>query len=569
MKRTNVTAWHVVVPLTLVATLAVLANLRAAPGGEAPTLVLTGGRIWTGDATRPWAEAVAIRGDRIVAVGSAAEIAKLPPSEKAVDLHGRFVMPGINDAHIHFLSGALRLSELDLNDATSLTEIQQRLAGFAKTNEEAPWLLGFGWTYTSMPGGRLPTAADLDAVVKDRPVWLSAYDGHTGWANSKALELAGVTAKTTFEGFGEVVRDADGNPTGVLKEGAQRLVRQKVPTPTRAQRLDAAGKMLAWVSQLGITSIQNASGTEADLEIFEELLNRGELTSHTSVAISIAPTTPDERIAEVAALAKQYSGPMLRVSGIKMLVDGVIESHTAAMVEPYSDGATTRGEPAFTQQDLNRLVLLADKAGLQVLIHAIGDRGVRMALDAYENARRVNGARDSRHRIEHIETIQTADMPRFAQLGVMASMEPIHADPGTADVWSRAIGPERAKRGFAWRSLEQAGARLVFSSDWPAAISIDPIRGLHNAINRQTKEGTPPGGWNPEQRVSMDTALRAYTQAGAYSSFEEKDKGMIAPRMRADVIVLSGDPFKTPPAKIHTLRVETTIFDGKIIQSKP
>ena len=315
MKRTNVTAWHVVLPLTLVATLAVLANVRAAPGGEAPTLVLTGGRIWTGDATRPWAEAVAIRGDRIVAVGSATEIAKLPPSEKAVDLHGRFVMPGINDAHIHFLSGALRLSELDLNDATSLKEIQQRLAGFAKENEKAPWLLGFGWTYNSMPGGRLPTAADLDAVVKDRPVWLAAYDGHTGWANSKALEMAGVTAETKYDGFGEIVRDPAGNPTGVFKEGAQGLVRRKIPERTRAQRVEAARKMLAWAAQLGITSIQNAHGNEDDLSIYDELLKRGELTTHTSVAMSVGPRVTAERIAEIAALARARGLAVERVVG--------------------------------------------------------------------------------------------------------------------------------------------------------------------------------------------------------------------------------------------------------------
>jgi len=553
--------------LTLVLVVALLAS-RAQPPGERLTLVLTGGRVWTGDAERPWAEAVAIRGDRIVAAGTAAEIAKLPPADKTVNLRGRFVMPGINDAHIHFLSGAMRLSEVDLNDAESLGEIQRRVAEFAKQNAQSPWVLGFGWTYTAIPGGKLPTRADLDAIIKDRPVFLSAYDGHTAWVNSKALELAGVTAETKFEGFGEVVRDAAGQPTGVLKEGAQSLVRSKIPTPTREQRLAGARKMLAWAAQLGITSIQNAHGNEADLGIFEELLKSGEMTTHTSVAMSVGPRVTAERIAEVAALAKKYSGPMLRVNGIKIMADGVIESHTAAMLAPYSDNPSTRGEPAWSQEDLNRVVALADKAGLQIYIHAIGDRAVRIALDAYAHARQVNGARDSRHRIEHIETVAPEDIPRFAELGVMASMMPIHADPGAGQVWSRAVGPEREKHAFAWRSLENAGAKLVFSSDWTAAISIDPMRGLHTAINRQTKDGAPPGGWIPAQRISVETVLRAYTQAGAYSSFEEKEKGSITPGMRADLIVLSGDPFKTPPAKLHILQVETTVFNGRVVNQK-
>lgn len=538
------------------------------PPGETLTLVLTGGRIWTGNSKQPWVEAVAIRGDRIVAAGTAAEIAKLPPADKTINLQGRFAMPGINDAHIHFLSGAMRLSEVDLNDATSLPQIQRLVKEFAKQNAQAPWVLGFGWTYSAIPGGKLPTRAELDAIIKDRPVFLSAYDGHTAWVNSKALELAGVTAETKFDGFGEIVRDAAGQPTGVLKEGAQSLVRSKIPTPTREQRLAGARKMLAWAAQLGITSIQNAHGSEADLSIFEELLKSGELTTHTSVAMSVGPRVTAERIAEIAALAKKYSGPMLRVNGIKIMADGVIESHTAAMLAPYSDNPKTSGDPAWSQGDLNRVVTLADKAGLQVYIHAIGDRAVRMALDAYANARRANGTRETRHRIEHIETVSPGDIPRFAALGVMASMMPIHADPGAGQVWARAVGPEREKHAFAWRSLEQAGAKLVFSSDWTAAISIDPMRGLHTAINRQTKEGTPPGGWIPEQRIPVESVLRAYTQAGAYSSFEEKTKGTLAPGMCADLIVLSGDPFKTPPEKLHTLKVEATVFEGRVVHQK-
>lgn len=553
--------------LRMVALAVVLfSSASGAQQDSSATLILTGGRIWTGDASRPWAEAVAMRGNRIIATGSAEETAKMRgEATQVVELGGRFVMPGINDAHIHFLNGALRLSQVDLNDAGSLAEIQQRVRQFAREHAQDPWVLGYGWQYSVMPGGRLPTRADLDAAVADRPVFLSAYDGHTGWVNSKALELAGVTAETKFEGFGEIVRDAGGQPTGVLKEAAQGLVRRKIPAPTREQRLAAARQALQLAARLGITSIQNASGDESELEIYEELLRRGELNLRVSVAISAGPRTTAQRIEEVRALAAKYTSPMLRVSGIKLLVDGVIESHTAAMLEPYSDRPDTSGQPAFTQEELNRVVQWADRAGLQIFIHAIGDGGVRMALDAFAHARQVNGARDSRHRIEHIETISAADLPRFAQLGVMASMEPIHADPGTVEVWARAVGPQRTRLAFAWRSLEQAGARLVFSSDWPAAISVDPIRGLHSAINRQTPGGKPPGGWVPEQRVTMETTLAAYTQAGAYSSFEEKEKGTLAPGKLADLIVLSEDPFRIPPARLHTLRVQMTVFDGRVI----
>ena len=528
------------------------------------TLVMTGGRVWTGNEKQPWAEAVAIRDERIIAVGTNKDITKLAgPTTQKLDLAGRFVMPGFNDAHIHFGS-VIRLTQVDLNEAKSIGEMQQLIAKYAKEHPDAKWIQGYGWQYTAVPGG-LPTRAQLGAAVPDCPAYLAAYDGHTGWANSKALAIAGITKDTKFDGFGEIVRDANGEPTGVLKEGAQGLMRRYIPTVTREERLEAMRKGMKWLSSLGITSIQNASGSSEDFDFYQELLDKGDLLARTSVAVSVGPRTTRERIAVIGAFRQRYAGPMLRAGAIKIVVDGVIEAHTAAMLEPYSDKPGNPGRSSWTPEELNRVVAMADKAGLQVYIHAIGDRGVRMALDAYENARKVNGPRDARHRIEHIEVIAAPDIPRFAQLGVMASMEPIHADPGTAEVWSNAVGPERLKYAFAWRSLEQAGAKLVFSSDWAAAISIDPIRGLHSAVNRQTIEGQPPGGWVREQRVSVETALRAYTRAGAYASFEEKLKGTLEPGKLADVIVLSADPFGVPPAELHNCRVELTVFDGRVV----
>lgn len=532
---------------------------------EPATLALINARIWTGNAAQPWAQAVAIHGEKIIAVGTNAQIAaRSGPLTKRVDLKGGFAMPGFNDAHIHFLGGALRLSQLDLNGANSLEEMQARLKRFAEADPEAPWLLGYGWQYSWIPG-RLPTREDIDKVIGTRPVYLVAYDGHTGWANTKALQVAGVTKDTAFSGFGEIVRDAAGQPTGVLKESAQNLVRSKIPPPTREQKRDALRRALGIAASLGITSIQNAHGNREDVEQYQDLLERGQLTLRVSVVMDATPLTTEADIQKFAATAKEFSGPRLRVGAIKMVMDGVIETHTAAMLEPYSDQPETSGRPQYTQEQANNIVTWADRAGLQVYIHAIGDRAVRMALDAYENAEKVNGKRDSRFRIEHIETIAAADVPRFKQLGVLASMMPIHADPGTNDVWERAAGLERSKRAFAWRTLQLAGARLVFSSDWPSAISIKPVDGLHTAVTRTTTDGQPRGGWMPEQRVTLETALRAYTSGSAYAQFAEKTLGTIEPGKFADIIVLSDDPFKIKPSELHTLRVLKTIFNGSVL----
>ncbi len=549
--------------LTLVVSLRFVATAQT---GSAD-LIFINGRIWTGDAAKAWATALAIKGNRIIAVGSDAEAKRRADHHtQTINLAGRFVMPGINDAHIHFLGGSLGLFEVDLFGAASLAEMQKRVARYAAENPDQAWITGSGWEYSNLPDNRLPTREDLDAIIKDRPVFLRAYDGHTAWANTKALELAGVTAASTFTGYGEIVIDAQTKqPTGVLKEGAMSLVNRVLPKPTREHKLAALRRGLALAARLGITSIQNAHGNDDDLSLYAELLQNGELTVRTSIAYSVHPRTTAADINRIAGIARRHQSAMLRVGAVKIMADGVIETHTAAMLAPYSDQPTVSGSPVYTQAQLNTLVALADRASLQIYIHAIGDGAVRMALDAFAHARHINGARDSRFRIEHIETVAAADIPRFAKLGVIASMEPIHADPGTNGVWLPAVGEERAQRAFAWRALELADVRLLFSSDWPAAISVDPMRGLHNAVNRRTTDGQPADGWIPAQRVSVETALRAYTAAGAYASFEEKTKGKLAPGMLADVIVLSADPFKVAPLDLHKCRVEMTIFDGRII----
>ncbi|HEX4947673.1 MAG TPA: amidohydrolase [Blastocatellia bacterium] len=553
--------------LFLVAVFFLITSTSSQPANIAD-LALINGRIWTGNEAAPWAEAIAIKGNKILRVGKYAAINPLLTKEtKVIDLGGRLAVPGFNDAHTHFLGGSLDLLEVNLTGARSLELMQTRVVEYARQHPNELWITGAGWEYSYFPGQRLPTRADLDAVVKDRPVYLRAYDGHTGWCNSKALELAGVTRDTKFAGFGEIVRDQNGEPTGVLKEGAQSLVRRLVPNPSKEKKLDALRQGMRLAASLGITSIQNASGSADDVGLYQELLERGDLTLRVSVAFSMGRgNLPDATLQQMIALKDQYRGnAMLRAAAVKFVLDGVIESHTAAMLEPYSDEANHRGEPSYPVELYNDLVKRCSRAGFQIYTHAIGDRAVRLALDAYEAVRQGLANPDLRSRIEHIEVIAPTDIPRFAKLGVLASMEPIHADPDTIAVWSRAVGTERVKRAFAWNELRKHGARLVFSSDWPATISVDPIRGLHNAVNRRTIEGKPPGGWIPEQRITIEQALRAYTSAGAYASFEETMKGTLAPGMLADIVVISQDLFKIDPLKIHETRVVITVFDGKVV----
>lgn len=539
-----------------------------------PTLILTNGHIWTGIDATTFEEAIAITGNTITQVGNSETIEALAGKEtQIIDLQGKLVTAGFNDAHIHFLSGSLGLTEVELSSTLTLEETIANTLNFISKNPTKEWITGRGWQYTFFESG-LPDHTTMNAFDIDKPLFIKAYDGHSAYANKKALALAGITATTTFDGFGEVVKDITGIPTGVLKEEAMGLVSEIIPPPSFEDKLTALRKGLTMAASLGITSVQNANGTETDVQLFKQLLSEGSLTVRYAAAFSINDKTTDAQLDRFAFLKDSIgvNNPFLRADAVKFMIDGVIESHSAAMISPYADVAPNAkdavGYFSMPVAKYKELVKLCHQKGFRIYTHAIGDLGVREALNAYELTLVENNPADRRHRVEHIETISPADLPRFKELGVMPSMEPIHAEPGTVSVWSNAIGEIRLPYSFAWRMMLDHDAHLVFSSDWPAATSVNPIRGLHVAVTRKNVLGLPEGGWVADQKLSIAEAMKAYTYSGAYSSFEENKKGLLKPGYLADVIVFSEDLFLIDPMKTHTSKIVLTIFDGKIIYGK-
>jgi predicted amidohydrolase YtcJ len=415
--------------------------------------------------------------------------------------------------------------------------------------------VGRGWSYAAIPG-RLPNHADLDSVSKDKPVFLVAYDGHTAWVNGNALELAGITAATPQPEFGEIVHDEKGQPTGLLKEtGAMNLVRSRIPETTREDKRRALLRGLAEARRLGLTGIQNASGNEEELGLYEELDREGLLTLRTITALRMAPDLTEADLASYERLRKKYSSGNVRAGTVKAFIDGVVETHTAAMLEPYADDSSQRGETAMPVSELERLVLEFDRRKFQIYVHAIGDRGVRVTLDAYDRARRENPAWDRRHRVEHIEVISKDDISRFGSSGTLAGMQATHWFPtpqSEAGVWARNVGKARLPLAFNWQSIADSGGRLTFGSDWPVA-TLNPLVGLRNATARK------------DQKLDPYRALRAYTIDAAYASYSENDLGSIRPGKLADLVVLSRDVFTIDPAEINKVEAVFTIFDGRVV----
>ncbi len=529
-------------------------------------LVITRAAVWTGNPAQPDAMGVAIIGDRIVAVGGADDIERWRgPDTKVIDAGGRRVVPGFNDAHVHFVDGGRQLDNIDLRDAATPEEFARRIGDRAKTTPRGEWILGGDWDDQRWTPAELPTRELVDTVTPSTPVFVNRYDGHMSLANSAALALAGVTAATPDPPGGAIVRDARGNPTGVLKDAAMNYVDRVIPPMTPGRRLHAVKRALEHARSFGITSVQDMNPAYEDIAVYADLANRGELTAR----ISAAPMETGWQDQAKLGLHRSFGSAWLRVGAVKGYADGSLGSTTAYFFEPYTDAPNTRGLLSDEMQPLDAMrarLIGADRAGLQLCIHAIGDAGISQILDLFGDVARANGGRERRWRIEHAQHIAPKDFDRFASLGVIASVQPYHAiDDGR---WAeRRIGPERIKTTYAFRTLLDKGVRLALGTDWSVA-PLNPMLTLYGATTRATLDGKYPNGWVPEQKITIAEATSAYTAGSAYAEFQDRDKGTIARGKLADLVVLSDDIFTIPPASIKDVKVMTTIVGGKVVYQR-
>jgi predicted amidohydrolase YtcJ len=528
-------------------------------------LILTSGRIWTADPERPQAEALAAREGRLIAVGSNGEISKLRgPHTKVIDARGRRVVPSFIDSHTHMSSGGFNLLALDLRHTKDPEDFTHQLMVFAAKKPHGQWLTDGAWDHQQWNPPRLPTKALLDAATEDRPTCLARQDGHMIVCNSLALELAGITKETPDPQGGVIVRDSSGEPTGVLKDAAMDAIWSVRPARTQVELVEALQAAMRHAASVGVTSVQDLPGNAGDLAAWKKLRDAGELT----VRVNYRPSLTNWETA-AKARSEMKNDDWLRVGGVKGFADGSLGSSTALFFAPYSDDPQNSGvfnAEAIPLERMEERVAGADLAGLQVEIHAIGDRANAAILDLYERVLAANGPKDRRFRIEHAQHLRPADIPRFARLSVIASMQPYHAiDDGR---WAeRRIGAERCRTTYAFRSLLDSGARLAFGSDWDVA-PLSPIAGMDAAVNRRTIDGANPGGWFPQQRISPVEALSAYTSGAAYAAFEEKEKGSLTRGRLADFVVLSRDVLSIDPSEIVKTQVDLTVVGGRVVFSR-
>ncbi len=526
-------------------------------------LIITGATVRTMDANRPLAQAVAVYGHRIVAVGSDQEMRPYAgPQTRIISAGGRLVLPGFNDAHVHFLSGGMQLSSVDLRTAENPKELPERLGQFAAKLPKQRWITGGDWDHERWPGAPLPTKELIDPVTPDWPVFVERLDGHMALANSVALQLAGVTRETKDPPGGLIVRDPKtGEPTGILKDAAMALVNRHIPEPARTEKLAAIRAAMAHAASFGVTSVQDMSAG-ADVGLYQELLEQGELKTRIYAMTSLPAW---ERLSATGVRAA-FGSAQLRLGGLKGFSDGSLGSTTALFFDPYQDAPQTRGLPAedlVPEGAMWRRILGADRAGLQVMIHAIGDRANHEVLSFFEQAAQTNGGRDRRFRIEHAQHLRPQDIPRFGRGHIIASMQPYHcADDGRWAV--KRIGLERCQTTYAFRTLLDTGATLAFGSDWPVA-PLEPIQGIAAAVTRRTLDGKNPQGWVPTQKITVQEAVRAFTYGSAYAEFQERAKGILAPGLLADLIMLDRNIFEINPKEIEKARVVLTVMDGTVV----
>jgi predicted amidohydrolase YtcJ len=540
-----------------------LASNLLAQSKPTADLIITNARVWTVDKANPTAQAVAVFGDRIIAVGSKAEVESLRGHDtRLIDAGGKLLLPGFNDAHVHFVGGGLQLDSVQLNDAASTDEFVHRIGEQAKKTPKGEWIQGGDWDETKWIPSNLPTKALIDPVTPDNPVFLGRYDGHSALANSAALRLADVTSQTPDPPGGTIVRDAQGNPTGDLKDAAMDLVFKVIPPLPHEQRVRAVRRALEYAASLGVTSVQNMDPDYADIRAYAELLQSGELTTRIYAAPLIDQVDDQVKI----GIRHAFGGPFLRIGAVKAFADGSLGSRTAYFFEPFSDEPGNHGLLADEMQPLSLMrdrMMKADAAGLQICTHAIGDQAISTILDLYTDLVRAHHGMERRLRIEHAQHMAAKDFARFAQLDVIASVQPYHAiDDGR---WAEArIGRERASRTYAFRTFLNHGVHLAFGTDWDVA-PLNPMLTVYAAVTRATLDGKNPNGWFPEQKLTAAEAVEAYTMGSAYAEFQDKDKGSIAPGKLADMVLLSDDILSIDPVKIRDVKVLKTIVGGKVV----
>ena len=541
---------------------------------EAADLVIRNARVYTLDSERPWVEAIAVERDRISYVGSDEGAEEyVGESTRVIDAEGRLVLPGFIDSHNHIWAGS-NPDAVSLFGLESLTELQETVRAFAEERPDMEWIRDDGWNYSMFPDGGLPTADDLAGLTGGRPVLFVSYDAHTIWLNRPAMKRVGITPETEEVPFGELVLDRQDRPTGILKgtmgltDEAEESLWQFVPNRDAEDRYASLKQNLSDAVRYGITTIVEPQASVRRLPMYKKALEEGHLKSRLQIALYHPPGTTQEEVDRFAGARRNYDDDRIRVSAIKLYIDDVIEPHTAALLEPYADLPGERGDMFYAPETFDEVVTRLDAQGFQLFIHAIGDRGIRVALDALERARRANGPRDSRHQLVHVELLSPEDIPRFKELDVTACMQPRHCAPDISGYWAANVGPARSKYAWALRSLSESGARLAFASDWDVS-EMEPLVGIYTAVTRRGMDNEPLDGWIPEQRVSVETAVEAYTLSGAYANFLEDNRGSIEPGKYADLVMLSDNLFEIDPGKIKEARVLLTLVGGEEVYSEP
>jgi hypothetical protein len=515
------------------------------------------------DAARSWATAVAVRGGRIVYVGTDPGAATWRGSTtRVVDLAGRMLLPGFHDSHVHPVSSGIELTRCDLAPFTTKEEVFAEIRRYAAAHPQDAWIIGSGWALPIFPGAN-PTRQELDALVSDRPAYMTAADGHSAWVNTRALEIAGVTRETKDPPNGRIERNASGEPTGTLRESAKSLVSDRLPKPTADMFREGLARGLEIANRYGITSLIEADADEEILEAYGDFEGRGKLTARVVASLAVDVARGPEQVAELEARRTRYTRGRLHATGAKIFADGVVESETAALLEPYLDRPGWSGEPNLSPEAFDRLAIALDRAGFQIHVHAIGDRAVRMSLDALEAARNANGPRDARPLIAHLELIDPHDIPRFRKLGVLPDFQPLWAyeDAYIRDLTLPQLGPERSRWIYPIASVVRTGAILVAGSDWNVS-SIDPLEAIQVAVTRRDPNDPSSKTFLPEEQVDLMTILAAYTMGGAYASHEEKETGSIEVGKAADLVVLDRNLFEIPPEGIHEAKVLWTLLEG-------